>query len=304
MKTWSLFFVAGGLLLKLASAADFYVSTQGSDQNAGTTEQAPFGTIEKAQQSVRSLLSAGQSADVHVHLAAGIYTIQRPLSFTSADSGTNGFRVYWSGTNATISGGLKVAGWMQDQNGVYSATVPVGTKSRNLYVDGKAANFARKRIQRNGLAYTDTSITWSSSEYDWLMSTSGLNGAEVRFISSFTDRYAPIDHVGTRALVMKQTAWRNQLIGYDTINHPNADFGVYVQNALALLTDAGQFYLDSAAGKVYYKPLSGENLATAITHLGIQEVLISVGGTYDSPAHDIVFDGITFVRKTPLRFWS
>ncbi|KAI8622924.1 pectin lyase-like protein [Xylariaceae sp. FL1651] len=301
MKTSSVLLFTGGLLLKLASATDFYVSSQGSDQNAGTTEQAPFLTIEKAQQSVRSLISTSQSEDVHVHLASGIYNIQRPLNFTSADSGKNGFRVYWSGANATISGGIKVTNWTQGQNGIYSASVPVGSKSRNLYVDGKAANFARRKIQRNGLSYTATSIKWSSGDYDWLMSTAGLNGAEVRFISSFTDRYAPIDHVGSKELVMKQTAWSNQLIGYDTINHPNADFGVYVQNALALLTDAGQFYVDSAAGKVYYKPLSGENLATAATYLGIQEVLISVGGTYDSPAHDISFDGITFAHSTWLK---
>ncbi|KAI3318055.1 pectin lyase-like protein [Xylariaceae sp. AK1471] len=301
MKTSSMLLFAGGLLLKLVVAVDFYVSLQGSDQNAGTTEQAPFQSIEKAQQSVRSLISASQSEDVHVHLASGTYNIQHPLNFTSADSGRNGFRIYWSGTNATISGGLKVTGWTQGQNGIYSASVPVGSKSRNLYVDGKAANFARRRIQRNGLTYTDSSIKWSSSDYDWMMSTAGLNGAEVRFISSFTDRYAPIDHVGTKELVMKQTVWHNQLIGYDTINHPNADFGVYVQNALAVLTDSGQFYLDSAAGKVYYKPLSGENLATAATYLGIQEVLISVGGTYDSPAHDISFDGITFAHSTWLK---
>jgi hypothetical protein len=61
------------------------------------------------------------------------------------------------------------------------------------------------------------------------------------------------------------------------------------------LTEGGQFYLDSSAGKVYYKPLSGQNMATADAHLGVLETLISVGGSYDAPAHDITFQGLSFV---------
>ncbi|KAI1818674.1 pectin lyase-like protein [Poronia punctata] len=301
MKFSSLLFCAGGLLLQLVSAVDIYVSLDGSDQNDGSSEDSPLETIEKAQETVRDLVSGDLSEDVHVHLLPGEYTLESPLTFTDEDSGGNGFRVRWTGTNATISGGIRVTDWEQGDNGVYSASVPAGSESRNLYVDGKAANFARRKIERDGLTYTDTSITWSSGDYDWLMSTDGLESAEIRFISSFTDRYAPIDHVGSREVVMKQTAWQNQLIGYDTINNPNADFGVYVQNAQALLGDEGQFFLDSEGGKVYYKPFDGQDLNNVDAYLGIQEVLLSVGGTYDSPAHDITFEGITFAYSTWLK---
>jgi hypothetical protein len=51
-------------------------------------------------------------------------------------------------------------------------------------------------------------------------------------------------------------------LGYDTVSKPYADFGVWVQNALPLLTEGGQFCLDLGAGKTYYKPLSGENIET------------------------------------------
>ncbi|KAK3943404.1 hypothetical protein QBC46DRAFT_40050 [Diplogelasinospora grovesii] len=110
-----------------------------------------------------------------------------------------------------------------------------------------------------------------------------------------------IRSVGNRQLNMEQFAWQNQIIGYDTVNQPNADFGVWVQNALALMSDGGQFYLDSKNGKVYYKPLAGENMATAETYLGLLEAIVVVGGTYDNPAHDITFQGITISHSTWLK---
>ena len=85
--------------------------------------------------------------------------------------------------------------------------------------------------------------------------------------------------MSNRQLTMVQNAWKDSIIGYDTVNNNNADFGLWVQNALALLTEGGQFYLDSSAGRVCYKPLNGENMATVDTYLGIQECLIAVGNT-------------------------
>jgi hypothetical protein len=277
------------------SALDFYVASNGSDTNTGTSNQQALKTLSKAQQVVRSQIASSMTENVTVHVGPGIYTLSAPLTFTADDSGKNGFTVNWVGSGATISGGLKVSNWTTGTNGVYSASVPVGTKSRNLYVNGQASNYARRKINRKDFSFTSTGMTWTSSSYDWLMSTAGIANAEIRFIDSFTDRYAPIQSVGNRQLVMKQYVWFNQMWGYDYPAKPNADYGVWVQNAQALLSDGGQFYLDSAGGKVYYKPLNGENMATAETYLGTQETLLAIGGTYANPAHDISFQGINFV---------
>jgi hypothetical protein len=283
--------------IALVFGADYYVSTTGSDNNNGGSK-SPFQTLGKAQQAVRTFISGSMNEDVTVHLADGVYRVTSPLVFTTADSGTNGHTVYWKadGTDATISGGIKVTGWTQGNNGVYSASVPAGTKSRNLYVGGKASNYARKKIaNRKDFTYTQTGMTWTNGQYDWLQTTAGIAGAEIRFINSFTDRYSPIQSVSNRQLLMVQNAWKNNLIGYDTVNKNNADFGVWVQNALALLTEGGQFYLDSSAGRVYYKPLNGENMATIDAYLGVQECLIAVGNTYSNPSRDISFSGLKFV---------
>ncbi|KJR86060.1 xylanase A [Sporothrix schenckii 1099-18] len=284
------------------SAVNFYVSPTGADSNPGTSASQAFLTLNAAQQAVQNQVARPITENVTVSLTNGIYSLSAPLRFTSLDSGNNGFYVNWVGTEATISGGLKVTGWTAGTDGIYVASVPAGTKSRNLYVNGKASNYARRKIaNRKDIAFTKTSVTWTSSSYDWITNTQGIANAEVRFINSFTDRYAPIQSVGSRELVMKQNWWFNNNWGYDDVAKPNADFGVWVQNALALLAEGGQFYLDSDAGKVYYKPLSGEDMSTAETYLATLGTLVSVGGTYAAPAHDISFQGINFAHTTWLQ---
>lgn len=186
--------------------------------------------------------------------------------------------------------------WKEGDDGIYSATVPKGTKSRNLYVNGNAAKYARRMIaNRKDFSYTSTGMTWTDPQYDWLQNTAGIEGGEIRFLNSFTERYNPIRSVGYHELVMVQDFWANNTWGWDTVNNPFADFGVWVQNARSLLTEGGQFYLDSDAGVVYYKPLNGEDMRIVETYLGILECLVSVSGTYDDLAHDITFSGLNFV---------
>ncbi|KAK4158664.1 xylanase A [Cladorrhinum sp. PSN259] len=288
-------FFAG--LLAPVAALDVFVSLSGADTNDGS-EASPLKSILAAQKAVQAQLAKNTNENITVQLAPGTYALTAPLRLTDKDSGKSGRPVQWVGRDAILSGGLEVTGWTAGSDGIYSANVPVGTKSRNLYVNGKASNFARRKINRKDLQYTSTSVKWSNSALDWITSVPGIDKAEMRWINSFTDRYAPISSAKNRELVMKQNWWFLNTWGYDHVAKANADFGVWIQNARNLLSEGGQFYLDSAAGKVYYKPLNGENMATAKTYLGVLETLVAVGGTYSAPAHDITFSGIHFAHTT------
>ncbi len=70
-----------------------YVSPGGDDGAAGT-RAAPFRTLFRAQAAAREL-ARNMTADVSVNVAAGEYRLDKPLQFTPADSGTNGFRVIY-----------------------------------------------------------------------------------------------------------------------------------------------------------------------------------------------------------------
>lgn len=286
--------------IRLSLAADVFVNQEGQDNNPGSAEK-PVKTVKKAQELVREL-SPSAKDDITVHLGPGTWVIDEPIIFNSEDSGTNGFTVTWAGSDTVISGGYEISNWTQGKNGIWSASVPKGTKSRNLYVNGLAAQYARRRIHnRTDFEYTKVGMTWNSSDYDWIMETPGIENGELRAVNSFTDRVSLIDKVGDRVLEMKRDIWANQLIGYDQIAEPFWDGGVWIQNVKALLTDGGQFYLDKNESTVYYKPLEGEDMDVASAHLGIEEILMVVGGTYEKPIHDLHFEGITFKHSTWLR---
>ncbi|KAF9780341.1 hypothetical protein IL306_000626 [Fusarium sp. DS 682] len=284
----------------LSVAADVYVDRKGLDNNPGTAEE-PIQSIRKAQELVRELIPSTED-DITVHIGPGTWVIDSPIIFTAEDSGINGFTVTWAGSDAVISGGLEISNWAEGKDGIWSASVPKGTKSRNLFVNGFAAQYARRQIQnRKDFEYTEVGMTWNSSDYDWIMETPGIENGELRAINSFTDRVALIEAVGDRVLQMKSKIWANQIIGYDQIAEPFWDGGVWIQNVKALLTDGGQFYLDRNESIIYYMPLEGDDMTTASTYLGIQEVLMVVGGTYEEPIHGLHFEGITFKHSTWLK---
>ncbi|RBR11742.1 hypothetical protein FVER53590_13062 [Fusarium verticillioides] len=296
MRLYSIFLFA----VRLSVAADIFVDRRGQDHNTGSAGK-PVKSIKKAQELVRGLIPSAKDG-ITVHLGPGTWVIDKPIMFRNEDSGINGFKVTWAGPETVISGGYEINNWTESDDGIWSASVPKGTKSRNLYVNGLAAQYARRQIHnRTDFEYTKVGMTWNSSEYDWILEIPGIENGELRAINSFTDRVALIEKVGDRVLEMKRDIWANQLIGYDQIAEPFWDGGVWIQNVKAFLTDGGQFYLDRNESAVYYKPLEGENMATASAYLGVEEVLLVIGGTYEEPVHDLHFEGITFKHSTWLR---
>src|SRR5262245_25381123 len=94
------------------AATTVYVSPTGSDTNPGTSASAPLKTVGKAQQVVRGLV-AGQTGDVTVSLADGVYPLSSALSLDSGDSGTGGHNVVWTaaaGAHPVLSGGIALTG--------------------------------------------------------------------------------------------------------------------------------------------------------------------------------------------------
>ncbi|WP_344987303.1 hypothetical protein [Streptomyces violaceus] len=69
---------------------------------------------------------------------------------------------------------------------------------------------------------------------------------------------------------------------------------LYIENAYEFLDTAGEWYLDTATGTLYYKPLTGQDMSEADVEVPKLESLIGVGGTYSSPATHIAFSGLQF----------
>jgi hypothetical protein len=291
---------AAPALAHAAATTVLYVSPTGS--GTACSASAPC-SLTQAKSSVEAI-DGNMSGDIAVQLAGGTYRLSAPLVLGNADSGTNGHNVVWQaaqGASPVIDGGQQVTGWTlhDSANNIYAASVPAGTDSRQLYVDGAEAPRAAITINRSDVSMTSTGMTINNSALDYLASLPEQNRIELESQNSFTDRYAPVQSISGTTIAMQQPAWNNNNWGYDTLASPFAGGQLYLENAYSFLKNAGQWYLDPQAGQLYYKAPSGWNPASHDVELPRLTSLVQVSGSsVDNPAHNIAFQGISFEHST------
>jgi hypothetical protein len=273
------------------------VSPDGNDA-ADDTLDRPFRTLERAQEAVRL---ANETHDVEVRLGDGIYRLIHTLHFTAKDGGRNGHHVLWKaapGAHPVISGAIPVTGWklFDKVKQIYVADTPVGLESRQLWVNDHLGQLAAIELPRTAVAFERDGILLKDPKYEYLSKLPEQGRMEVRATGFFTMRISPVEKISGLKLVMKQPAWDNNLWGYDTIEapfHPELSH-LYLANSLAFLSKPGQWYLDSAAGKLYLRPPDGVDPQKLHVELPRLSELVSVGGSLDVPVQDLAFRGIRF----------
>ncbi|MCX5599326.1 right-handed parallel beta-helix repeat-containing protein [Streptomyces phaeochromogenes] len=262
-------------------------------------------SITEAKAKVRTL-NSDMRADIVVQLAGGTYRLAVPLTFTRADSGTNGHRVVWQaapGARPLISGAREATGWTRQDptKNIWKAKVGTGFDIRQLYVDGVQATRARTQLDRADLTADANGYTFTSGALKYLNSLADPGRTEIDALGSFTNRYSPVAGIRDGVITMKQPAWNNNTFGYDTITNPFRKGPLYIENAYEFLDSAGEWYLNTRTGTLYYKPLPGQDMSTADVEMPRLESLLSVGGTYQAPATHITFSGLQFSHTSWLQ---
>ncbi|GHK01244.1 hypothetical protein ACWEWI_07940 [Streptomyces sp. NPDC003753] len=241
-------------------------------------------------------LAPGMAADIDVYLRGGTYRLSQALSLGASDSGQNGFKVVYvayPGEKPVLNGATKVSGFslFDSTKDIYRAAVPAGTQSRQLFVDGVRAQRARGPLNPSGLTLSGSSFTTSDSSY-----TSFTNASSVEIVdnTAWKQMRCPLASItapsgGGSSLNVDPTCFANNNTSVPNRGFPFNGAGLpkltgisYVENAYQLLDAPGEFYLDSSAGFLYYKPRSGEDLSTADVELPTTETLLNVSGT---PGH-------------------
>jgi len=283
---------------RAASVTTLYVAP-GAAGGTGTS-QLPFATIGQAEQAAHQ---DSASSDVVVDLAAGTYRLTQPLTFTSADSGQNGHTISYAapaGQTAVVTGAQQVTGWtVQNQaNNIWVAQVGTGVNTRQLYVNGAEAPRAAIQVPRSDFTFTQTGLTITNSSLSYLAGLTDQNQIEVESVNSFTDRYAPVQSISGSTIVMQQPAWDNNTWGYDTMNAPFVGGTMYLENNYSFLQQAGQWYLDSATGQLFYKAQSGQNPSSLDIELPRLQNLLDVSGSYSNPVSGLTFSNTQFSGTT------
>jgi len=288
----------------------FHVSPDGDDANPGTKGE-PFGTLQRARDAVRKI-NGNMTSDVVVILRGGTYSISEPIVFDHRDSGTGGHKIVYrsaEGEQAVISGGKVVTGWQPDVDGRWK--VPCGEHFRQLYVDGERAVRARSpeaKAKKStvwwdlGMAYVPGMELFGESGYrttevtmaDWR----NPGDIELCYYVGWCHTRCKVDSVvrdGNHAvvrMVQPQFMLARRKEGVQ-VGLPN-----YLENALELLDEPGEWYLDRSDKMLYYKPRSGEEMAKVEVIAPMLEKLVELRGLLDKPVEHIHFQRITFSHAT------
>lgn len=303
LSSYALFAVLGlgtafwvGATSGVAAETTFYVAPNGSDENPGT-EAKPFATVAKAQQAVRTARK-DNNGDIAVVLRGGVYALDKTLVFESEDSGVDGHNVIYraaASEKPILSGGKQVVGWKQDEKGRWKAPAPV-ENFRQLYVGGVRAQRARgdkpaglELVDQKG--YKTTAVAMA----DW----KNQDDVEFSYVTIWANCHCKVQSIqreGDGAFITMQQPGFTMALRKEGTNISNKDQldAIHIENALELLDEPGEWYLDRKAKTVYYMPRPNEDMTKVEVIAPTLEKIVELRGTLDKPVHNIIFQNIAF----------
>ncbi|MBZ0294321.1 MAG: right-handed parallel beta-helix repeat-containing protein [Anaerolineae bacterium] len=283
----------------------FYVAPNGNDAWSGqvadaTDSDGPFKTLERAQEAVRTLIADGMDDDVEVQLRGGDYYLEQPLVFDERDSGRDGYRVIYRNYRdevPVIYGGRGISGWEPYQGDIYRAEVRPdwvfftmtenGVRSFKARHPNQGYNEARvvnDHISRRQFGYSEGDVP-TLTDISALQAFIWPGGPDGHW-NWFSDIIPVLQLDAERQVITLKSETRYDL---------GEGSRYYLQGALELLDEPGEFYLDSAAGMLYYWPRQTPIEAQVITAPLMSHIVQFSGSSPESPVHDITLNGLEIV---------
>lgn len=273
--------------------ASYYVDpVNGSDSNNGTSSTSAFATLPRAQTAVEGVNSS-MTGDIMVYLMPGDYLVTSPINLTQADAGTNGHNIIWTSYGARgtarLIGGVKVTGWTLYSGNIYQASVSLpAQRLEALWENGVRGRLGRVPTSGYYVVNADDATT-PSKKFQW------KSGDTIPTVAKPTDLQVyiwPGSHdwsteIHDVASLDRTNRWITLTTGMQQpyLGNPVAGSRYYLQGALELVTQPGDFYYDSSAGILYYYPRT--------TPLSSQEVIVPTTTTLFSavPSGTLQLDG-------------
>jgi hypothetical protein len=303
---------------------DLYVSPHGNDNwsgqlaapNAAGTD-GPFATIEKARDTVRDRKARGQLRGMQmVWLRGGRYALKQPLVFAPEDSAPVTYAAY-PDEEPVLDGGRAITDWkVEERNGtpLWVAELPEVAAGdwyfRQLWVDG--ARRPRARLPKVGRApeqrnfYFIEDVPGSSLDDDMFMGTDAfvaapgdiqpwrnLTDVEVVALHFWVEERMPIVAFDAATRLVRSSRKSIFVLKDDWLGRWAK---YYVDNVFEALTEPGEWYLDRAAGRLYYLPLPGETPDNVEVYAPRIEQLLKLQGQPEQSkfVEFVRFQGLTF----------
>ena len=267
---------------RLLLSVDFYVSPAGHDTAAGTIT-APFATLARAQQAVRTLKTTSglPTGGVNVYLRGGTYYIGSTFHLTSQDSGASGkpivYQAYNSESVQIIGGASLDDSWftlVTSSSAVYSR-VPTAARGHVMEADLWAHGITNLGTMqpRGGFTFNNNkaptelffngqAMQLGRSEGWSTMATA--SGATFTYSGTGGDKWATAEDPWFSGLW--GTYWLNGVYGASKIaaatntvtleTYPDkgmrAGMPFYALNMLEEIDRPGEYYINRSTGKLYF----------------------------------------------------
>ena len=292
-----------------------YVSPLGNDQWSGLLthpaadlQDGPFATPERALQALREARRAGKPAEAR--LRGGLYYLSQPLVFGPELSGTESAPVRfvaYPGEQPVLSGGRKIANWQvgkhQGQR-LWMADLPgVAAGAWNflqLFVNGQRR--FRPRLPRTGF-YRFAALTGKDSGMNWHQGPDNVqfepgqikNWRNVHDVDVVVYQLWFDTHHRIRRIEEDKNIVHFQARSLGSLKDEQDQMArYYVDNVFEALEEPGQWYLDRAAGKLFYLPLEGETPETTEVVAPYLQTLVRIEGPAGKPVRHVHLENLRF----------
>jgi hypothetical protein len=316
---------AEAAFIAIETSFQIYVAPSGSDQFEGNKEK-PLATLSFAlrkAREMRRLKSPLINNGIQIILLDGTYHLYEPIFIRPEDSGTAESPTIIEAEHqgkAILSGGITIQNWKKAVaiNGlpagkIWEADAPeiAGevVNYRQLWVNDTKAIRAK---DGNG-EQMNRILSWNKKEQTcwiptpsmdlknsptlemmihqwWATAILRIKAYEVHGDSTKLSFFQP------ESRIQSEHPWPAPWISKETGNS-----AYNLMNAMALLDEPGEWYLDIAKRKIYYWPRNNEDLLTAKVVAPSIETLVKMEGTIDHPVSNISFNGIYFQHTGWLR---
>ena len=299
-----------------------YVSPTGTGD--GKTEQTPT-TLQGALEQLAAVDKDTLSGDIEVILADGYYRQLETLALNDSHGGNNNYSVIFKAAEdgndeaPVIGGGISVAGSAFAQSskaGVYEynlnqLNLSFDVKTRQLYVNNVRATRARSEGTLTNAQFlydsdgtTNIGMVCDNTE---LLNYAHPEDLEMVSFSHWAHQRCQVASVepygeGQVKLIMDQPGW-GRLTQLPESGGLRPATIKYYENALELLDEPGEWYLDETAQKLYYMPRIWEDMDEVTFTIPVVdgEMITVIGTSSEKQVQNICFDGITFADTTWMR---
>gem|GEM_PF-1249474 len=220
----------------------YYVdSVDGSDSNTGTSTGQAWKTIAKVNSSAFLL------NDRILFKRGGVWREQLNIPSSGIVNFPITFDAYGTGSSPVISGADVVTGWSQYSGNIYVADVGVFATSTQVYVDGTFYDVAH--YPNSGWSYAT-----GNSANAYTVIDSNLASLTTAQIVGATAVVKPVSWLEAYGHITAYDPGTNKFtinVQVSTVQNMRTGWGYYLQDKLWMLDSPGEWYHDSAAGKLY-----------------------------------------------------